>query len=173
MNDFYEWEEDMKPVIMDKDNNPKYRVYVIVTVVALVLSFAWFNCSGQVSYADTALLRYDTSKVIMLVSNVGKIAITEESFQIDWDATKKRLDTLKSDSVSSYMMIGKFVIDTTWVEPINKVTWQYGYEVKYADGYGEDAMWRREPLTKTVTYLDADKKPLPKNIVVWQTKQLN
>lgn len=99
----------------------------------------------------------DTLPCIMLVCDTSEIYTTWEKFEIDLDKTNRYRDTTKSIFPG---FMGKTVIDTTSRYYISELHWQYGYSVT-------------SNLSYKTTYLDADKRPLPKSIVVWQSKLLN
>lgn len=61
------------------------------------------------------------------------------------------------------------VCDTShsnYVEKTQKIWWQFGHEIKEWQSTAM-GVYYHEPI-----YLDQNKKPLPKSIVVWQTKEI-
>lgn len=86
---------------------------------------------------------YDTIKVIMLVS----------------DTCCRWVDSISSIEVG---------------RSSKSVHWQYGYGVRKITccgwSYDSKGFEYQSNIYTHIEYLDADKKPLPKNIVIWQVK---
>jgi hypothetical protein len=99
-------------------------------------------------------IKYDTSHCIMLVC-----------------------DTTKTEKLHEYYIEQADMGKNTW--RLNKyndaIYWKYGYEVnhcwEFASMSGCDENVFDENF-KQFEYLDADKKPLSKSIIVWQSKNI-
>lgn len=141
--------------------------YLSILVVFVLLGS---NCIGQFPIQDN-LMRQDTIKpktdtvrCLMLVCDTSEKYSIWPSFEIDTAKTRIYADTSKSLH-KDYAAIGKWTNDTTNRHYLNDVWWQFGYEVRE---YGYMTLWP----PKEYTYLDQNKKPLSKSIVVWMTKEI-
>lgn len=135
--------------------------YITILLVVFILGS---NCIGQKILKNYPIIEYDatkqdTIKVLMLVCDTsGKISFG------------KRIQI--TDSL--------WYKEKRWYED---VWWQFGYEV-YEMRYGQIPCnsntgtsaiaavcygWYR---SKFISKLDQDKKPLPKSIIVWITKEI-
>jgi len=95
------------------------------------------------SYIDTVWVKPDTTRVIMLVCDTTKVLINKQ-----WEIYD---DT--AIAIRTYA-------------PHN-VTWQYGYAV---EGYNTIVVG--ELTLPHITYLDEHKKPLKKEVIVWQSIEI-
>jgi len=109
-----------------------------------VYELVWQQDSAVIKY------KYDTIPVVMLIGDTSK--------------TK----------YSGFVEIGGWVFDTTWHEPNPSIYWKFGYEVEeyiperfYSQGFNRSwtgGYWQH------LCYLDENKQPMKKSIIVWQTK---
>jgi hypothetical protein len=121
------------------------------------------------SWEKSTTPKQDTIKVLLFVCDTSEKYSIWPSFEIDTAATRIFSDTSKT-SWKDYVLVGSTKNDTTNRRYNNSVWWQFGHEVY-------------EPYTTQLTlspfdkvpnsiYLDANKKPLPKSIVVWMSKEI-
>jgi len=110
--------------------------------------------SPDLDYYDTIELSYDTIPIVMLICDTFSV--------------KPFGNRLYESSTHEY---------TAMAFPV--VYWQFGYEVKrlMPNGLNFLTMPSNEPIIENgawqhILYLDRDKKPLSKNIIVWQSIEL-
>lgn len=102
----------------------------------------------------------DTIPVIMLVCDTSFVTF---SSSLDVHESKDSIKTL-------------YHIDNR----VPHVWWQFGYEVSESKWYDQIIEDRGESILVTpagykeglISYLDKDKKPLPKSIIVWMVKEI-
>ena len=119
----------------------------------------------------TSLLNYDSLAVAGIAYSfaVGSgisydigIKKTIKCIMLLCDTSRKKIGSyFKSDSIqpknNGNTFTGHWI--TEYGEPNHSLTWQIGYEIHDGSLY--------------ISYLDADKKPLSKNIIVWISQPLN
>jgi|SRR6185369_463515 len=157
-------------VVWNVGYSQKVVISVLDTTVAITkengLSI-WAGASKVTSSRDTLVLKNDTAKVLMLVCDTNRYAATTTVF---W-----------SQPLARAQQIGMIVY------------WQYGYRVHKNSRYTEipNPNYMGENRTclvygctldhssKTIrviasreelNYLDENKQPFPKNIIIWQIK---
>lgn len=105
--------------------------------------------TSRVSYKDTIILsEYDTVKVVMLVCNIEN----------------------KYSLINQAQAEGGFRLDSNWTivtNSLNKDFYECDFDVHWQYGY---SVHQRSSIY--VSYLDAEKKEIPKNIIVWMAKEI-
>lgn len=105
---------------------------------------------------------YDTVKALMLVcdTTMFKVILSQKAYWLELNDMARNYLELRYRKVN----------DTTFVTPeYSEALWMVGYEV--TQRYSEYPHITQQ-IAKHREYLGIDKKPLPKNIVVWMSKQI-
>ena len=121
----------------------------IATILILFVCFSGYGQKDSLVLVDSSdwvwgktKSEYDTVKVIMLVCDTS----------LNYNTTVNDHLYIEDAKLKTYK-----TIDTINIFHSLLLSWQYGYEVKETDAI-ED-----------IYFLNADKQPLKKSIIVWQT----
>jgi hypothetical protein len=125
------------------------------------------NMWHSLTVFDSVKPVYDTIPVTILYCDTSRVTLKGWPYFIeDSIATKKYYDTAKNPT--GWMVIGKWIEDTSYLEPNKSVYWMKGYEVM--EVINSPSCSKCLPSIIHLIYLDDKRKPLGKNIVVWLSK---
>lgn len=157
--------------------------------ITLLISCA---CFGQVE-------KWDSTKLVYYIDSTGVIPADVDLTPLHLSLFNIQKDTVQYDTVKTMMVIcdtsrvkygEHFITDSIqtdatgfrghweplYTEPNHDIYWQIGYEVRTKQWVCCDPSFRDLAAYywsySHVKYLDADKKELSKNIIVWMLKEL-
>jgi hypothetical protein len=112
----------------------------------------------------------DTVKCILLICDTSR-TFTTHSY-IKYDTTISEYSKFTKEQREDYIGIG--TIDTIWQTPLDEVCWIKGFEIRELHNTSEGEVdpgicpncWN--DYWKHISYLNNNKKPFSRNIIIWQ-----